>query len=83
VIVDTLDATLLGALDEEDAGRRAAVRRGDRDGQAGAPQDRPRQAQGGLAGWARRRPALLETVERALLMLKKAKTEPEGGACAR
>ena len=60
-------------------GRGPALRRGDRDRQARQP-SRPRARKvtqlrnDGTAG----DPALLDTLERALMLLKKAKTEPEG-----
>ena len=78
VIVETLDATLLGALDEKT--QVAVLPYGEA---IGTGKLTPlKTARGKLKGVSQDGhagdPALLETVERALVMLKKAKTEPEG-----
>ena len=81
VIAETLDTTLLGALDEKTA-QIAVLPYGEAIGTGkltplkAARSKVTQLAHDGTAG----DPALLETVERALLMLKRAKTEPEGRA---
>lgn len=81
VIAETLDATLLGTLDEKTT-QIAVLPYGEAIGTGkltplkAARTKVTQLAHDGTAG----DPALLETVERALLMLKKAKTEPEGRA---
>ena len=81
VIAETLDATLMAALDEKTT-QAAVLPYGEAIGTGkltplkGARARVTQLSQDGTAG----DPALLETVERALLMLKKAKTEPEGRA---
>ncbi len=81
VIAETLDTTLLGALDEKTA-QIAVLPYGEAIGTGkltplkAARTKVTQLAHDGTSG----DPALLETVERALVMLKKAKTEPAGRA---
>jgi len=79
VIIDALDSTLLGALDEKQT-QLAVLPYGEQIGTGKltvlkvARGKFKQLAHDGTAG----DPALLETVERSLQLLKKAKTEPEG-----